>query len=217
MKPNVMSTHELLKNNIQTAPKVLLNIGVGPRPHCEATVFKKLWPNIRIIGFEPIIGVFKDRITDYPGELYPWALWSVPAIKKLLIVRGNAGKSSLFIPHPEWHGKKHFNIGKTCDEALISCVTLDQLDEAFNHPLDVFLWMDIEGAELEALKGGRSLLTSKRVKWIMVEVSHTNRRIGEPSEDSISTFLKDCGFSLKCQYNCGLFFHDSLYVEDKVK
>lgn len=215
MNPNNISTVELLENNVQTAPKTLLNIGVGPRHNNEASVFKRLWPNIQIIGLEPNIETFRDRIVDYPGKLYPWALWSTPIIKKIMTVRKSPGKSSMFMPHSQWIGKWSYNIGKTCDEVLVSCVTLDQLDKVLNYPVDIFLWMDIEGAELEALRGGCSLLASGRVNWIDMEVSHKPRRINEPSKDSLSVFLQDYGFSIKCQYNCGSHFHNSLYVRKK--
>ena len=212
MDLNRMSTIDLLKSNVQTAPEILLNIGVGPRSHCEAQVFKKLWPNIRVIGLEPNIDVFRDRVADYPGVLYPWALWSTPSVKKLMVVPTHPGRSSLLSPHPQWDGRKNFDIGKTCKEILISCVTLDQLDEALNFPTGIFLWMDIEGSEFEALKGGRSLLASGRVEWIDMEVSHKTRRVGEPSEDSLSDHLKGYGFSIKCQYNYGTVFHNTLYT-----
>ncbi len=209
-----METINLLKDNVKIPPKVLLNIGVGPKPHCEAEIFKKMWPDIRIIGLEPNLKTFRDRVGSYPGELYPWALWNTPCIKKLFAVTKSPGKSSMLNPNPYWIGKWSFKIGKECKEILVNCVTLDQIDEALGHPHDIFLWMDIEGAELEALRGGRSLLASGRVNWIDMEVSHQCRRINEPNEDSLSEFLKIYNFSLKCQYNSGIAFHNSLYCKN---
>lgn len=210
-----METIDLLTKNVLSIPQTLFNIGVGPKPHCEAEIFKEIWPDIRIVGFEPNIKTFNGRIGDYPGELYPWALWNIPSIRKLFAVTKFPGKSSILQPRSDWTGKRNFNIGKTCQEILVSCVTLDQIDEALGHPHDIFLWIDIEGAELEALRGGCSLLASGRVKWIDMEISHKARRIGEPDEDSISKFLSVYGFSLKCKYNSGTVYHNSLYIKNE--
>ena len=125
-----METIDLLKNNVLSTPQTLFNIGVGPKPHCEAEVFKQIWPKIRIIGLEPNIKTFNERIGDYPGELYPWVLWSTLCIKKLLAVKESSGKSSVLKPRSDWTGKWSFDIGRVCKEVLVSCVTLDQVDEA---------------------------------------------------------------------------------------
>lgn len=208
-----METIDLLRNNIETTPKTLFNIGVGPRPHCECQVFKQLWPDINIIGLEPNINTFMDRAVDYPGRLYPWGLWSTSTIKELKAVSKSSGKSSILAPHKEWQGRWSYT-KEECQTVLISCITLDQLDRALNFPEAIFLWMDIEGSELEAIRGGNLLLSSGRVKWIDMEVSHQPRRIGEPSEDMLIELLKPYHFSLKCQYNSGKVFHNSLYTID---
>lgn len=206
-----METIELLKNNILSTPQTLFNIGVGPRQHNETQYFLELWPKINIFGLEPNMDTFMDRIGDYPGKLYPWGVWSTPVIKKLNAVFKAPGKSSVLSPHPEWRGKWSYT-NKECKAILISCITLDQLDKALNFPEDIFLWMDIEGSELEAIRGGNSLLSSRRVKWIDIEVSHKPRRIGEPTEDMLAELLKSYRFSLKCKYNSGTAMHNSLYV-----
>ncbi len=207
-----MEVIDLLQKHVKTTPRTLFNIGVGPKPHWECKEFKKLWPKIRIVGLEPNVDTFKDRLTDYPGELYPWAVWSTSCIKAIKAVIRFPGRSSLLNPHNEWEGKPNFEVGKTCKKTLVSCITLDQLDKALNYPKDIFLWMDIEGSELEALKGGHNLLRSGRVKWIDMEIGHQTRRVDEPSENSIGEFLRTYQFDFECKYNSGRVLHNSLYV-----
>ncbi len=208
-----METIDLLKNNVLSTPQTLFNIGVGPRQHNEAKSFKELWPEIDIIGLEPNTNTFIDRIVDYPGKLYPWGIWSTSMIKEFKAVLKVSGKSSLLTPHKKWQGQWSYT-PKECQNILISCITLDQLDKALNFPKDIFLWMDIEGSELEAIRGGSLLLSSGRVKWIDMEVSHNPRRIGEPNENILAEALKPYHFSLKCKYNSGKAIHNSLYVID---
>lgn len=201
MPKNPMTTEDMLKSCVETQPKTLLNIGVGPIPHNEAVEFKKLWPNIRIIGLEPNPDTFTERVSDYPGELYPWALWSIPCVKVFNVIKCLSGQSSLL----------DFEVGKTCKEILVSCVTLDQLDKALKFPEDIFLWMDIEGSELEALRGGHNLLASGRVKWIDMEVSLQPRRVGEPSEDDLSDYLRQYEFSIYLRYDIGTHFQNVVW------
>ena len=206
-----MEIVDLLKDNISSTPQTLFNIGVGPRQHNEAQHFRELWPKINIIGLEPNVDTFLDIITDYPGKLYPWGVWSIPTIKKLKTVTKAPGKSSILTPHKEWRGRWSYT-AKECKIVPISCVTLDQLDESMNFPKNIFLWMDIEGSELEAINGGNSLLSSGRVKWINIEISHHPRRVGEPDEETLAEILKQYGFSLKCKHSLGVACHDSLYA-----
>lgn len=205
-------TIDLLKKHVKTTPRILFNIGVGPKPHCECIDFKKLWPSIRIVGLEPNIDTFIDRLVDYPGELYPWAIWSTPCVKALRSVIRFPGRSSLLDSRSEWNKEPNFQFQNAYKEVLVSCITLDQLDKVLGFPEDIFLWMDIEGSELEALFGGCSLLASGRVKWIDMEIGHKARKIDEPNENSIEEFLRTYGFHLECKYNSGTVFHNSLYV-----
>ena len=203
MVTNKMTTEEMLKSCVETQPKTLLNIGVGPVPHSEAKTFRKLWPTMRIVGLEPSPDTFAKRISDYPGELYPWALWSIPCDKVFNAMKLLSGQSSFL----------DFEVTKSrpCKKILVSCITLDQLDETLKFPEDIFLWMDIEGAELEALKGGHKLLESGRVKLVNLEVSIQPIRVGEPSEDDLSSYLKQYGFSICLRYDIGTHFQNTVW------
>lgn len=211
MPKNKMTTEEMLESCVGTQPKTLLNIGVGPIPHNEAEAFKELWPEIRIIGLEPHVHVFKQRHGNYPGKLYQWALWSIPCLRTLTVVRQSKGKSSFLEPDERWRGKWSYKSEKVCSKEIVVCVTMDQLDEALGFPEDIFLWMDIEGSELHALKGGHRLLESGRVKWINLEVSVQPRRLEEPSENDLSNYLKQYGFSICLQYDIGTHFQNTVW------
>lgn len=194
---------------MKSEPKTLYNIGVGHQPHNEAEAFKLLWPDINIIGLEPDIKVFCDRVSEYAGTLYPWGLWKENAICEFLISNYH-GWSSLLNPRKEWVKNADFKLDFK-QRALISCVTLDNLDKMLGCPKDIFLWMDIEGAELGALEGGKDTLTSGRIKWIDVEVSHKPRRLEEPSEDMISNYLKKYNYYKTTKYGNARTFHNVLY------
>lgn len=197
-----------LLQHVKGKPKTLYNIGVGHEPHNEAKAFQQLWPDITIIGLEPDLKIFCDRVEEYVGILYPWGLWKENAIREFSISSIH-GWSSLLSPHSEWvNNANGLNFTKG---VFISCVTLDNLDKMMGCPQDIFLWMDIEGAELGALEGGKDALASKRIKWIDIEVSHKPRRIGEPSEVMISNYLKQYGYCKIIGYGNAKTFHNVLY------
>ncbi len=212
MTKNKITTQEMLERCVETQPKTLLNIGVGPLQHNEAEVFKAKWPEIKIVGLEPNPDTFTERVSGYPGKIYPWGLWSVSCLKTLTMVKEAKGKSSMLEPDPKWKGRWSYKNSKVCRKEVVSCVTLDQLDKALKFPKDIFLWMDIEGAELEALKGGHELLKSGKVKWIDLEIGIQTRRVKEPSEDDISLLLKKYGFSVNMRYSTGSHFGNVVYT-----
>lgn len=198
-------TINMLSKRIHGLPKVFLNIGIGPSrngSNREAEVIAETYPDIKIIGFEPVIDLFIKRQVDYPGELYPWGLWSEPSIKTMM-VKPDTGQSSIL---------KHIKEDHAYLETLISCTTLDHIDCAIQYPDDVFIWMDIEGAELEALRGGHKLLQSGRTKWIVSEVAHKPKRIGQPKGRKLTEHLKQYGFIPSIKYGYSKTAHNILYV-----
>ncbi len=197
-----------LLQNVKGKPKTLYNIGVGHEPNNEAKAFLQLWPDITIIGLEPDLTIFCDRVKEYVGTLYPWGLWKESVICEFLI-SNIPGWSSLLKPHDQWiNNAKGLDFTK---KVLISCVTLDHLDKMLGCPEDIFLWMDIEGSEFNALQGGKSVLESGRVKWIDVEVSRRPRRLGEPCEDMISKYLARYGYRKVMKYGNARTFHNVFY------
>lgn len=207
-----------LSQYVKGKPKTLYDIGIGQEPHNEAKAFQQLWPDITIIGLEPDLKVFCDRVDEYVGILYPWGLWKENAICKFSISNYH-GWSSLLHPHHEWinytkngDNMDHISGGLIFTEGvLISCITLDHLDKMLGCPQDIFLWMDIEGAELGALEGGKDTLASGRIKWIDVEISRKPRRFEEPSEVMISDYLKQYNYCKTIQYGNARLFYNVLY------
>lgn len=181
--------------------KTMYNLGVGPQPHQEASLIKKEIPDIKIYGVEPNPITYFDRLSGYPGVLLPLGVWSEEKILKLQI-ESDHGRSSYLDPGEAWSMDHNVEI-KHKAETL--CKTLDSLDTLFGRPEDIILWMDIEGSELEALKGAHKLLESGRIGAIFLECTREDhqRRLGEPTVKEIRTFLEDYNFQVDRSHDPG--------------
>ena len=179
----------------KSIPGALYNIGVGPseEEHNEAVFFKQMFPDIEIFGVEANPKFALSRSKNYPGSILSKGVWSEKCVKTLSVPLSGTGRSSLLNAREEWAKKKSFNVAETID---VECTTLDAFDVIAGKPDRIWLWMDIEGAELEALKGAKNLLQSRRVDVITLEVSTKGiggiqlaRRHGEPSIVEIENYL----------------------------
>lgn len=174
------------------APDALYDIGVGHLPHNEAEQFKEKYPDIQVFGTEPQMNPFLERKSDYCGELYPWGLWSCREMLELNLTP-DWGNSSVLEKMPRHHAK-------VVGTEWISCITLDDFDEVCGKLGNIFLWMDIEGAEYQALLGASNLLSSGRLKWIDLELSDTSRRKGDMNADKIMDYLGRYGYTAIKEY-----------------
>ena len=182
-----------LFEHIKGTPKTFYNIGVGQRPHEEAEHLLSKFPGIEVFGTEPQYEIFVDRLRDYPGKLFHFGIWNQPTLKYLNL-HEDFGSSSVL---------QSTELGLTAgiiNEEAIFCIGLDDFDSLCGWKDDIFLWLDIEGAELEALKGARQLLYSGRVNWISIEANKQSRRIGDPSFESIKDYLEQYGFNEYVEY-----------------
>lgn len=57
-----------------------------------------------------------------------------------------------------------------------------------------FMYLDVQGSELDVLQGSRKILPS--IKYIMTEVSSEEHYSGGCTENELHEFLKQQGFSL---------------------
>ena len=117
------------------------------------------------------------------------AVWSEETtIDFHIVTNGNVGASSCF----EVDDSNHFDLEQT--KITVDAIRLDDWANKNNVDSIDLLAMDLQGAELEALKGAGDLLNT--VKYIITEGALKPHYKGAPHIDEITNYLKGYGFKI---------------------
>lgn len=175
-------------NYIKDKNKDYVIFDIGSRD-CEQSIeFYKTFPNAKIYAFEcnpntlqlceKNIIPYKDRITlikgavcDYDGTITFYPINQEKS--KNCWSDSNPGASSIFKFHDEYN-MYHANKGEKYVQSQITtnCSRLDTIMKNNNISNVDIIWMDLQGAELLALKGLGNYLYN--VKYIHTEVTNVN-------------------------------------------
>ena len=136
----------------------------GPSDAEEAQCAVRLWPDVKVVGVEPLL------------EVYDWQLqnnWPTPSTLFHAALGKQEGTAALYKVEPGPNSQRRasttHNHGGSVED--VSMVTLDQLDKQVGPFDNCFLWLDIEGAEFDALQGAIGLFEDKKVNWVNVEIT----------------------------------------------
>ncbi|MDB4786240.1 FkbM family methyltransferase [bacterium] len=162
----------------------------------EAQVVHDEYPNVNCIGFEPNPEFVNKQNMElqFPGKVYPYALWNENTELSLATPKkATARSSSVCRPYPSPDMGNH----QEGTEYKVQSRTLDSLSEEFG-PFDgAVLWIDIEYAERKCLEGAKNLLTMGAIKIINLE---TFCHLYLPE---VNRTLTEYGFMLHRIYNIG--------------
>jgi FkbM family methyltransferase len=76
--------------------------------------------------------------------------------------------------------------------------SLDAVVETKKFPLPDLIKMDVQGAEMDILKGATETL--KHCKDLILEIQHVEYNIGAPQKDEVIAFVESLGFKLITPY-----------------
>jgi FkbM family methyltransferase len=187
---------------------MIYHVGLGTNFQ-ETDVLSQEWPGVEWVGFEPHPQLVKWAIEkDYPGEIFEVA------------VGAEQGEGILYSKHRHKDGSS-MNIhrdaieGETYTEIKVKKDTLDNLVPT-PHTGRIMLWLDCEGHELEAMKGGVNLLAHTQV----VNIEMTARPPGDGwcTPNEVHKFLMDHNFNRQWIHtqrtNQGQY--DGIYVKPEI-
>lgn len=145
---------------VPEAPDLFLDFGPGVKDS-EAWVVREVWPDTEIIGIEACDKRYANIKDIYPGKLHHMAVDEQEGV-----VSGYIGGR---------HGMFKFGLEKEVEvnnhrKVSVPTTTVDTLHTGGT----VFIWADIEGAELRMLKGATELLGSENLLGLNLELYPQN-------------------------------------------
>ena len=198
---------------------------IGSRDCGQSIEFYNTFPNAQIYAFEcnpntidickQNIVKYSDRITLIEGAVcdYDGTITFYPINQKKTIttwVDGNPGASSIFKSNGTYTHEHYIQ-----DEIISQCHRLDSVMKKFNIPNVDIIWMDLQGAELLALKGLGNYLST--VKYIYTEVSHKAMYSGQVMFDELNKYILSAGFIIKNELTLSGWQEDVIYEKEKEK
>jgi len=169
-----------------------LIIDGGANEGKETDKFLRRYPRAEIHAFEPIGDLVERMRGRFAGHanvhLHQTALGAAEGELSLNVTAKHAA-SSLLRPS-DWvsaYWKEQMDVVRAVRTPVV------RLDGLFRQEVDI-LKLDLQGYELEALKGASDLLP--RVKVVMLEVEFVELYEGAPLFADVDGFLRGCGFRL---------------------
>jgi FkbM family methyltransferase len=174
--------------------RTVVDVGAG---RGQFAVFAShAFPVARIVSFEPLPASFAiaSRAVGDRVELHRLAIGAEPATSTIH-VSADADSSSLRRPTAEQ--ARRFPGTEDVDRVEVEVVTLDDAVSELRRP--ALLKLDLQGGELDALRGAKELLDS--IDDVFVECSFVELYEGQALADQVICHLRDRGFSLRGFYS----------------
>lgn len=185
-------------------------IHVGGHHGHEISVYKESNSQCHVEIFEPhpkSFEILMNTVQQYQGvNAHNIALGSQESTMTMFVETANGGQSnSLLRPKKHMEQYPHIKFESTIQ---VPVKTLDSfsLDDRYN-----FLSIDVQGFELEVLKGAKETL--KNIDFIICEVNNTELYLGCCMVEDIDDFLAQYGFRREATNWLGGTWGDGFYIK----
>jgi len=174
------------------SPKVIYDIGA-----CVlhwTTEAREIWPDAEIIAFEAMDST--EFLYKEAGMRYHIGVLSDETGREVDFYQNDhhPGGNSYYLENPEVNPQApaYFN---ESHRRRLRTVTVDAVQRLKQFPLPDFLKLDVQGAELDVLKGSLECLAN--VDHVILELQKVEYNRGAPLFDAVITWMAEQGF--ECQ------------------
>jgi len=181
--------------------------------------FIEKWPDSKIYSFEPnphSFGIFLENTRNYPNvTAFPIALSNFNGFGLFYICYGSNGDNPVFegassLLEPSEEMKIHYQGPRI----LVPCHILDDLCKTINLDHIDFMWLDMEGMELQVLSSSPNIL--KTVKVIYTETNFIKFRIGMTQYGDLKSYLESQGFVLLSHWYAQGFQGNAIFLKKEL-
>lgn len=200
-----------LKNMFEVSPTRILHCGAHEAEELESYTEANFAPKgvVWIEADSNLANKLKIRFQNSIHQVIEAALWSVSHQEMKFHLTSNSQSSSLL---ELGNHLENFPDIVEIDTVSISSRCVDDFLPAL-HGVD-FINLDIQGAELEALKGAETFLS--QIKWIYTEVNKGEVYLGCAKIWELDEFLKPHGFTrVATRWSFKDDFGDALYSKNR--
>ena len=195
-------------------PKGVLHVGANKGEeypvYMELGITKQIW----VEAYKPVFETLKHTVRENPEAICWNACVGDENQKVTFHVSNNGSQSSSILElgtHAQVHPEVHYIQDIEMNMVKLQDLFASPFVNASNYD---FLNMDLQGAELKALKGLGDLINGFR--WAYLEVNEKELYKGCALVEDIDYYLGAYGFSRKETKWCGnTSWGDSLYVKDQ--
>ena len=192
----------LVQKNLFAGENHLVAFDVGAYVGDITKTYVEIFPQATMYCFEPFPDSFNELSrTAKSKSIKPYRIaLSNQKGKARLLINTDRSCNSMF-PRPAMRARYYSESSQNISQIEVKTQTLDSFCETEGISDIDILKLDVEGAELNVLKGATQKLTEKRVRLILTEVMFTAHYEGGCLFHEVSDFLSHYDYKLFNLYN----------------
>jgi FkbM family methyltransferase len=194
---------------IGKSPKIIFDVGAHNGSSIDR--FVKLFGKPQIFAFEPNNDLYiqiKDKFQDINIHISNKVLGKQKGTVEFNIHNSSTGSSSLLDFNPNLSFALRRKLTRTnVDKVKVEMTTLD--DEVNSRELEKidYLKIDVQGTELDVLRGAEKLLKLQKIDFIEFEIILTPTYLNMPKWSETLNYLLNLNYHLIALSNDGRFFN----------
>jgi len=181
--------------------EVKVIIDVGANKGNISRKYKEMFPAARVISIEPIKDLCENIKNNFDwAEVYNVAICDICS-KKVFNINSSRDTSSLLETDLNSIPESYISLQNVVDKINVDGITLDKLTSDLEIEKINILKLDIQGGELNALKGARRLLENNKIDLIYTESFFLPFYKDMELFGDIASFLFKFGYKFHSLYN----------------
>ena len=185
MPPSHVNYLKRLKDEYNFEPVVCYDIGAAVLHWCKEV--EKIWPSTEVILFDAFEGVrcLYNNHRHYIGVLSDVDNREVKFYQNDIFIGGNSYYRELENSNGNFFPKDQY--------LMKSTRSLDSLVKEYNYPLPDLVKIDVQGAELDVINGGKETISN--AKYLIVELQDVPYNEGAPLASQSLSYIESLGWT----------------------